>query len=332
MKKVFISYSWDSDEHQEWVVALVNKLRAVYGIDAKCDLLLDKPNLFSMMVQQARINDKIVIVDTEMYTEKADNEQGGVGFETELFYNFFQKQPQKIIVIKRDICNLPFYLSGWNYIDFTKGATKAALDALVLRINDAPPYEMAPITNSPRIVKSKRVEGDDLDNIIPDLRVITAQDKDDYLKEQFGIADETIMSLLKKTKQKNPELIIEREKNDVNRPSGNFVYMLGAVNQQVTHYDVCTYKLKYQGKEAYYKMWLSTGDRMMGKGIFGVSERPLLGNLAQDFNSYQLWAFVKNSEHKLCLECRPVWGSENISDGEELGKYIFKCLIDRLKV
>ena len=91
-------------------------------------------------------------------------------------------------------------------------------------------------------------------------------------------------------------------------------------------------KLKYQGKEAYYKMWLSTGDRMMGNGIFGISERPLLGNLAQDFNSYQLWAFVKNSEHKLCLECRPVWGSENISDGEELGKYIFKCLIDRLKV
>lgn len=62
MKKVFISYSWDSDEHQEWVVSLVNKLRAVYGIDARCDLLLDKPNLFSMMVQQARINDKIVIV------------------------------------------------------------------------------------------------------------------------------------------------------------------------------------------------------------------------------------------------------------------------------
>lgn len=72
----------------------------------------------------------------------------------------------------------------------------------MLRINDAPRYEMAPITNSPRIVKSKRVEGNDLDNIIPDLRVITAQDKDDYLKEQFGIADETIMNFTKKNEAK----------------------------------------------------------------------------------------------------------------------------------
>lgn len=73
-KKVFISYSWDSEEHQDWVVELVNTLRSTYGIDAKCDVLLDKPNLFSMMVQEARLNDKIVIVDTKRYTEKADKE------------------------------------------------------------------------------------------------------------------------------------------------------------------------------------------------------------------------------------------------------------------
>ena len=103
-KKVFISYSWDSKEHQEWVVALTNELRSTYGVDAKCDVLLDNPNLFSMMVQEANENDKIIIVDTKRYTEKADHEQGGVGYETRLFYNFFQKRPQKLIVIKRGNC------------------------------------------------------------------------------------------------------------------------------------------------------------------------------------------------------------------------------------
>lgn len=51
-KKAFISYSWDSKEHQEWVVALTNKLRSIYGVDAKCDVLLDNPNLFSMMFRK----------------------------------------------------------------------------------------------------------------------------------------------------------------------------------------------------------------------------------------------------------------------------------------
>ena len=221
--KVFVSYSWDSKEHQEWVIALTNTLRSTYGIDAKCDMLLDKPNLFSMMVQEARINDKIIIVDTKKYTEKANTEQGGVGYETQLFYNFFQKQPQKLIVIKRDMCDLPFYLGGWNYIDFTKGATEENLDALVLKINGEAPYKIAPITDTPRVVKSKTVESVFDDNLIPDLRAATPEGKGEYLREQFNIADKKILELLQQTKQKNPGLNVEHEKREVNVPSGSSV-------------------------------------------------------------------------------------------------------------
>ena len=37
--KVFVSYSWDSNEHNEWVSKFVSKLRS-NGVDAKYDRLL----------------------------------------------------------------------------------------------------------------------------------------------------------------------------------------------------------------------------------------------------------------------------------------------------
>ena len=329
--KVFISYSWDSKEHQEWVIALTNTLRNTYGIDARCDLLLDRPNLFSMMVQEARINDKIIIVDTKKYTEKANNEQGGVGYETRLFYNFFQNQPQRLIVIKRDICDLPFYLGGWNYVDFTKGATEENLDALVLKINGETPYKIAPLTNTPRVVKSKTAGSVFDDDLVPDLRAATPQGKDEYLGEQFNIADKKILELLQQTKQKNPGLSVEHEKREVDVPSGSSVWEGNLLQQQVNHYIVCSYYIKYQGKEAYYKIWLSLGNNMMGKGIFGTSERPLFSGGGQEFNSFQVWVYVSPSPKQLCLNCNGVWGSGKISNGEELGKYIFKCLIEKVQ-
>lgn len=330
--KVFVSYSWDSKEHQEWVIALTNTLRSTYGIDAKCDMLLDKPNLFSMMVQESRTNDKIIIVDTKKYTEKANNEQGGVGYETQLFYTFFQKQPQKLIVIKRDKCDLPFYLGGWNYIDFTKGATEENLDALVLKINGEAPYKMAPLTDTPRVVKSKTVKSvlDD-DDLVPDLYAATPQGKDEYLREQFNIADKKILELLQQTKQKNPGLNVEHEKREVNVPSGSSVWDGNSLRQQVNRYTVCSYCVRYQGKEAYYRIWLSLNDSMMGKGIFGISEKPFFSGNGQEFNSFQLWVYVSHSSKQPCLESNGIWGSELVSNGKELGEYIFKQLMEQIQ-
>lgn len=330
-KKVFISYSWDSKEHQEWVVALTNELRSTYGVDAKCDVLLDNPNLFSMMVQEANVNDKIIIVDTKRYTEKADHEQGGVGYETRLFYNFFQKRPQKLIVIKRGNCELPFYLNGWNYLDFTCGMTEENLDALVLKINDEAPYIMAPITKSPRAVKGKIAESALDGSIIPDLRVVTQQGKDEYLEEEFETAYKTISDLLQQTKQKNPSLKFEIEKREVNVPSGTGILEGGSFKQQVNHYIVYTYSVNYQDKEAYYRIWLSmTDNRAVGKGIFGSNDRPMFGR-RQEFNSFQLWVYVSNSSSKLQLACNPIWGNDTITNGKELGVFIFKKLIDVIK-
>ncbi|MBE9202649.1 hypothetical protein IQ218_03145 [Synechocystis salina LEGE 06099] len=38
-KKIFISYSWDNESHQNWVVQLANSLREC-GIDANVDVFM----------------------------------------------------------------------------------------------------------------------------------------------------------------------------------------------------------------------------------------------------------------------------------------------------
>mgnify|MGYP001290363638 FL=1 len=101
----FISYSWDSEEHKEWVVGLVNLLRD-NGVDASADFFETQrgtTNLYSMMVENIRDKDYIIIVLTPEYAKKADSLQGGVGFETSMLIPLIQENLQKIIPIIR--CN-----------------------------------------------------------------------------------------------------------------------------------------------------------------------------------------------------------------------------------
>ena len=82
----FISYSWDSMEHQQWVIGLTNELRKK-GIVATMDLFETQQgtvNLNQMMIKNIKDSDYVVIVLTEEYAKKSNEFQGGVGFETML--------------------------------------------------------------------------------------------------------------------------------------------------------------------------------------------------------------------------------------------------------
>ncbi|MHB1421331.1 MAG: toll/interleukin-1 receptor domain-containing protein, partial [Bacillota bacterium] len=118
----FISYSWDSEEHKDWVTSLVNLLRN-NGVDATFDVFETQKgtvNLNAMMLKNIKDNDYTIIVLTQNYAKKADAFQGGVGFETNMLISYIQENLQKIIPIMR--CKgdkakaAPFYLSGVHYI------------------------------------------------------------------------------------------------------------------------------------------------------------------------------------------------------------------------
>ncbi|HBR0169528.1 toll/interleukin-1 receptor domain-containing protein [Klebsiella pneumoniae] len=128
MKKIFVSYSWDGEEHQEWVRKLADSLEEDHAYHVvwdgyDLDSLSDK-NFF--MEKAVRDTDFILVVATEKYKEKADNRNGGVGIETYLASALHwermtgKDKKTNIIVINREPDSTPDYLKGHFYIDFNK--------------------------------------------------------------------------------------------------------------------------------------------------------------------------------------------------------------------
>ena len=121
--KVFISYSWESKEHSDWVKSLADKLLAD-GIEAIIDSYDVGPGdrLPKFMESSIRDSDYVIIICTEEYKRKANNREKGVGYEShiisaELYNNYNDRK--FIPIIRQGDFNtaLPTYLDGKLAID-----------------------------------------------------------------------------------------------------------------------------------------------------------------------------------------------------------------------
>ena len=83
--KVFISYSWDSSGHKQWVAKLATDLRSD-GVDAILDQWASVPGdqLTSFMEKEIRENDYVLIICTPNYQLKSNARKGGVGYEGDI--------------------------------------------------------------------------------------------------------------------------------------------------------------------------------------------------------------------------------------------------------
>ncbi|MEO8210416.1 MAG: toll/interleukin-1 receptor domain-containing protein [bacterium] len=98
--KVFISYSWDSEEHKKWVLQLADKLSQnnIYVILDQYDITPGK-NLDFFVEDSIKIANKVLIILTENYALKADNRVGGVGQEYSIIRSDIS-QDLKIQILK----------------------------------------------------------------------------------------------------------------------------------------------------------------------------------------------------------------------------------------
>jgi len=127
--KMFISYSWSSPGHEQWVVNLATELR-----ESGIDVILDKWDLkeghdahafMEKMVADLGIK-KVAIVCDRIYVEKANSRSGGVGTETQIISpEIYEKQDQNkfvAIVSEQDDQgkpSLPIYYKSRIYIDLS---------------------------------------------------------------------------------------------------------------------------------------------------------------------------------------------------------------------
>jgi len=126
--KVFISYSWDSPEHRQWVALLAGTLRS-NGIDATLDQwhVRGGEDLAGFMERSIREADRVLVICTEAYVERAIGRQGGVGYEHTMVTGELMRNvgTSKFIPVVRQTsrpATLPTELNTRLYFDLSPGA------------------------------------------------------------------------------------------------------------------------------------------------------------------------------------------------------------------
>lgn len=154
--KVFISYSHDSPEHKQWISELAARLRR-NGIDA----ILDQWDLglgddVTRFMERGIVDaDRVLVICTDKYVNKANADEGGVGYErmivnAELVQNL---GTDKFIPIIRQASGkekTPTFLGTRVYADFTGDSQfDAECEKLIRELHEMPVVEKPPLGKSP---------------------------------------------------------------------------------------------------------------------------------------------------------------------------------------
>lgn len=124
--QVFISYSWEDDEHRNWVKNLADQLIAD-GIDAVIDQYdLSLGDRLPEFMEESITNvDYVLIICTPSYKDKSDKRVGGVGYEGHIISaELLSKRNERkfIPVLRKGTIQtaLPVCLAGKLAIDLSK--------------------------------------------------------------------------------------------------------------------------------------------------------------------------------------------------------------------
>lgn len=156
-KKVFISYSWDSEDHREWVAKLAEELEKnpelhVFWDGYDLDSFIDK-NLY--MEESVANADYTIVIATKNYFKKANNREGGVGIETYLnsakhWETLLATKRTNSLIVLKEKSSTPIYLKGHFHLDFTNDIDfPEKTQELINKILEKPKYKRPP-KNAPQ--------------------------------------------------------------------------------------------------------------------------------------------------------------------------------------
>ena len=206
--KVFISYSWSSEEHQKQILEYAERLMSD-GVEVIIDLWelkegQDKYAFMEKMVTDESISHVLVFSD-EGYTEKADSRKAGVGTESQIISKeIYDKVEQKKFLPVVCECHedgkpyLPVFLRSRIYFDFsTPEAKNNNWEKLIRSLFGKPLHEKPEVGKPPSYL-----DGDKARQALPTIGKLAALKsallngrpgvenyRDDFLHAAIGFAD-----------------------------------------------------------------------------------------------------------------------------------------------
>jgi len=134
MKKIFISYSWENDEHKR-LVGTIGELLENDGLEVTIDQWDLKPgdDLSLYMEKAVSESDYVLIVCSEGYKKKADNRIGGSGYEAKLITTEFSMNQNKKKFIPIYVGGVweevsPRFLAGNMYVNLSSPIESESFD------------------------------------------------------------------------------------------------------------------------------------------------------------------------------------------------------------
>jgi hypothetical protein len=158
--RVFISYSWDTPDHKNWVLQLANELRA-NGVDVLLDQydLLGGANMICFMENAIRDSNKVLIIFTPNYKLKSEKRKGGVGFEYSVLnaelYSNIANNTKFIPILRRGSQQeaIPSFMQQFVSINMTSETNEETVIELLHAIYDRSTVEKPPIGPTPVFYK-----------------------------------------------------------------------------------------------------------------------------------------------------------------------------------
>lgn len=142
-KKVFVTYAWENDEFNSKIISFVEFLREK-GFDASMDRKKDQEetsiNFNEMMIDGIQNSDKVIIVLTHNYKERADKFIGGVWTEFKIILEDMKKNKNKYIFLyfgdaKREEIT-PTAIMGTSVLDLKEDQDNNNFNSLFSKIKE----------------------------------------------------------------------------------------------------------------------------------------------------------------------------------------------------
>lgn len=166
--KVFISYSHDSPSHKKWVSEFSSKL-----VENGIDVIIDQwdlgpgDNVPKFMENSVRVADRVLMICSEKYVKKADEREGGVGYEAmvvtgELIRDLGTSKFIPIVRQRLSKPTLPISINTRFYINLSKKENfEEQFETLLRELHQMPAESKPPLGKNPFEEKTSRDEPPD---------------------------------------------------------------------------------------------------------------------------------------------------------------------------
>lgn len=158
---IFISYSWIDEKPDSYVFNLISKLR-IDGYNAICDVMLSQEqtaiNFYEMMSKNLDAAEKVIVVLSEKYKERANSFTGGVGTEYRYVISEISEKVNKYILVsfEKDRAKvLPNFLKGREVLYIPE-----QYNNLLYKLSNVPMYKFPVVGVNRQVPQSLNLAGE----------------------------------------------------------------------------------------------------------------------------------------------------------------------------